>query len=834
MADRLVFHTAFFNLVAGKRQDSADTFRLNPNLRDHSGERIAFFGVTEAAPIGPMGARARRLVLDVVEGEYISRFDIAPGARLKLAIEAAQQALLNEFSGHVRVGLTVLVLEGESVYLLQVPPGLAYVLHDGTLHSISAGQPDEEEFAFALGSAQEPCVSLFKDAVEPGDVIALASSWFARHVGADDLRAAFAERGAAEISKVLMEEVRHIGAKDASCITLEADAEREVARQAEIDTGSNLRPSPRVTVWDYVDDAVGSLAYIWRRTKAELAPPRRGRRLEHGESGMAATLTKGPEASRAAAETLPAYADNGLEDESVMEDIPGTITPTDRSGGPEHGTDEIPIVGGEQPQPDRYDTGSLERSGDPSGPHTEMEEVNAFMRRTVDVGSVSPPVQGFPDTTTEPERIYPGTSRSSPRRQNGYGALSSETMAASPRGTRRRRAGTRARSLPNMPPALVLWSGAGVALVLLMILLIVMTLGGGTNYAAAARSRADQAVAAYHRGKPALASKELAGAWTDIGRAGKNNASAQDINSATSYVQAASDTIHGVIRPPARLVTRFTATRSMPGQIATGIPDLFVLDMKRQEVWAVDPSRAGAVPTPAAKNGDTSYNTGNGNQTAWTDPRLLASNGHAIVSLDAHYKVLVQDPTAGTAVLTVEALSPPSGGRLTASTTWQGNLYLLDAGNGQVWRYIGTNNSYSPFLTTPEARLLKPGGQMRKGVSVAVAHASIYIALTDGQLLRFTQDKKTPTLDSQAAFPLSLPIVFRHATQVYARDDLKTIFLVNSWAGKIVELNTAGVYERTVVVPKRLITGMRQITVSNNGATIYFLSRRNLYSIPVS
>ena len=187
MTERLVLASDFFNIADKRRQDSADTFRVSPELRSHAGDVAAFYAVTEASTPGPMGSRARRLVVEVMQSEYASRFDLSPGARLKNAARAAHTELLKEFSGHVRVGISVLVADEHALYLLQVPPAQAYVLQQGSLHSVTAAQPKKSTaFSFSIGSTDEPYTSLFRDTIEPGDAIVLCGSWVANELEPED------------------------------------------------------------------------------------------------------------------------------------------------------------------------------------------------------------------------------------------------------------------------------------------------------------------------------------------------------------------------------------------------------------------------------------------------------------------------------------------------------------------------------------------------------------------------------------------------------------------------------------------------------------------------
>ena len=140
MDEELVLLTSYFNLAGGRRQDNADTFRVEPSVASATARdgTAALYIVSEASASGQIGLRARRRVADVILWEYGKRSDEAPIPRIKAAIRSAHEVIAAEFDGHVSVGVTVMAVEDDSVFLGQVAPAQVYVLHDGSLHSISA------------------------------------------------------------------------------------------------------------------------------------------------------------------------------------------------------------------------------------------------------------------------------------------------------------------------------------------------------------------------------------------------------------------------------------------------------------------------------------------------------------------------------------------------------------------------------------------------------------------------------------------------------------------------------------------------------------------------
>ncbi|HCG02606.1 MAG TPA: hypothetical protein DEV93_18940, partial [Chloroflexi bacterium] len=138
--DQLVLLTSYFNLAGGRRQDTADTFRVESSIPSSSSPDgvAALYVVTEASAGGHMGPRARRLAADTIAWEYQQNADVPPPQRLKGAFRAAHEQISQESDGHVAVGASVIAVEADSIYLAQTSPGQVYVLHDGQLHSIAS------------------------------------------------------------------------------------------------------------------------------------------------------------------------------------------------------------------------------------------------------------------------------------------------------------------------------------------------------------------------------------------------------------------------------------------------------------------------------------------------------------------------------------------------------------------------------------------------------------------------------------------------------------------------------------------------------------------------
>lgn len=846
MNDRLVLSSSYFNMSGGRRQDSADTFRVLASLQTHAGDEAALYAVSEASAPGPMGARARRLVIDVIQGEYASRFDLAPGLRLRAAVESAHAELLNEFQGHVRVGLTALVADGPSLYLLQVPPAQSYVVHDGDLHSVSADPAKGSvPFAHSLGGPTDPSIALFRDTMEPSDVIVLCSSWFATELEPEELRSSFALEEPDVIIDDLYTRARRRSGRDVTCIAVQAVAYDHGAMEA------STHKDQTETIWEQVDDAVASLAYVWQKTLVELSPAgpraahRRGRKpVEAGTSDSAASSNGEPAGAHVITQSATS-ANAPIEGIKAAE-----------ADHVEHGTEELPILDVEGPgfeelgeTPELGDASPSQgikedESGAPARPRqreAELQDVNSFIRNTLNLGKVAPPVQGFPDMNVAPERIYPAGSADGSRRPRRFGDVlrpnrreagaRAKTPVIQPRlrGLERPRPSIR---VSAVPPAVWLWSAAGVALVVLVVLGALLLFPGGT-VAANYTLRAKTTAARVHRTTSlSLQKRDLRHALKFLRMAKRHGSTNGQLAAARRFIQNESDFVYNIVRVPSPSPKAFRTSAlspslvaslgrriaGRPAQLAGGSSSLFALSFIRHQLFIVG-NPANHRITGWATPGDSF------SSVIWHDPIQLTSNGNTLVALDSNYDLLTYTPGVSSQGAIEVLQAPASTTHIVSSTTYATNYYILDTLAGQIWRYYGSgtggyDSQATGYLNTSQPRLVS------NATSVAI-DGNVYVALKNGKVLKFSGGH-------QVKFSLRLPFALPHLSQIYTAPSLHWLFLVDGRSGRILEVGKRGRYIRTLILPPSLAQHLGQITISSAGDKIYFASGHSIYRVAVT
>lgn len=862
MDDELVLLTSYFNLANGRRQDTADTFRVDPSLPSSTSPdgTASLYIVTESSTSGHIGPRARRLAADTIAWEYSTHGDVAPASRLKGALRTAHEEVQREFDGHVSVGVSVIAVEHNDVYLAQVPPSQVYVLHEGNLHSIPAAMGGSSPFSNAVGSTAAPKILVFRDEIAAGDVLSLCSSWFNRTADPDELRECFGAGTADDIAECLLDLAKQHDVRDASVIVIEAALSSDLE-------GVSRNPETH-GFSEQLDMAVQSLAGVGRMLWQELQVKPAGR-PGNGRAGASEIDL--------ADEHTTVHTPRGrtpLEEEMTTEIPrvdPGRTAPPEEgqresfnpdatavwdlseldaaqaptSPPPDGTTQEVPAVSPEmeaaaadetvaeevrQPRGRRYREEYDEPTAEPTEePRSEIDQINQRLQVDLDdMSDVIPPVQAFPETgSTEPSRIY-ATSKdiqSVNRRPRRFGNMARPGGRDSAVATPVLRPGLsdinlRERVPPQTPPA-VIWVAAAVILLLAAFAgykILKRGHSAATNpYPALARTEIARAAAATD---PGVQDRHLAKAQTDIRLAAQNGDPKADIAALNRQLQTTADTVHHITRETAPiLIADFTRTTgSNPTQLVTSPDTLYVLDSGTKKVYSLPPT-PGASPTVIVQSGDQ-YN----GFTIGT-PQEVGSAGPIALVYDDH-NTLVRDNAGNKTAVSLTQPSPAQ--KITQMVGFNTDIYLLDVAGNQIWRYPDSavaNNPPTGFFSpnTPD---------IGQAVSFTVDSTDMYILKTNGQVLKYDeqsagQQKYSPSFRQ----PLTKP------SFIFTDDGLKYIWIADPGTGRIVQINKAtGAYVRAYVSGSAGmdLSSIKGLTVQSGGKTLYVLTGNKIYSFPIA
>jgi hypothetical protein len=905
MEDELVLLTSYFNLAGGRRQDNADTFRVDPSLQSATSPDgvAALYVVTESTTGGQMGPRARKLAADTVAWEYSSHGDVPPASRLRSALKTCHEAVLREFEGHVSVGISVVAVERDSIYLAQVAPGQVYVVHEGSLHSVPAVAEGSSPFSRSLGASAGPKITVFRDQIGPGDVLALTSSWFHRGADPDEIRECFGAGTADDIAECILDMAKQHDVRDSSVIVIEA------ALGSELEVDSDEDPAPSFV--EQIDTAVASLAGVGRMIWDEFrtVPPAEdreelglGRRRERRPAVAEADPDDGSVAVRERDQRS-----NGARpiqrDDPTMEvpqvnpqatdptGMPALIEveehPTYQAGRPrrDQPTEEMPIPSAEtyeEPAPE-YETppepqyesreermaeppaerdvdaeraGAAEeirqRRGRRRGSHsiirqdrrrqsqaepepepapayrTEMDQVNARIHSDPDIGDAVPPVQAFPDTSTEPSRIYATNKdiQAVNRRPRRFGGIArpvggdplSSTPVIRPNGL-----GDidLRRSVSRPVPGPIVWLGVMACFLLFAVALVLYLKHRPHTVAVNPYPKLVQKdlSAALAATTPTLQDGYLAKANQNLSLAAQHGSTRAYVQRMRARILSASDSLHHITREtnPVTLADFSKFPQARPTQIATSPGLVFVLDAGRKSVFSVTPN-ATSNPALVVQAGETDSGFTIG------VPQQVATAGATALVLDDH-DVLVR--ATGAAKTATSLTAGAQNLKVAAIANTGPDVYMLDTGSGQLWRY---QYGVAGFNPPPQAFFTSNKPDLTRARSLAFDSTSLYVLDTSGVVKKFDIATANPQpFTLHARTPLKAP------SAVFTDVGLNNVWVADPPTGRIIQLDKAGNYQRTYMSASSSmnLTKIESIAVGPAGNTLYVLSGSRLYDFPV-
>lgn len=169
--------------------------------------------------------------------------------------------------------------------------------------------------------------------------------------------------------------------------------------------------------------------------------------------------------------------------------------------------------------------------------------------------------------------------------------------------------------------------------------------------------------------------------------------------------------------------------------------------------------------------------------------------------------------------------------RPVAMATFQGNLYILDAGEsgggatGQVWRY--TPSAGGGYDAPPQGWVLGDTAFLRSATGFAVDGA-IWISRDDGAIVRLIGGRPEPF----AAAGLPAPI--EHAAAVATAPAFRSLYVLDSGARRLVQLSKAGAFEAEVADVALPEDAVRGLWVEEAAGLAYVLTQQRLQEVPLA
>lgn len=199
------------------------------------------------------------------------------------------------------------------------------------------------------------------------------------------------------------------------------------------------------------------------------------------------------------------------------------------------------------------------------------------------------------------------------------------------------------------------------------------------------------------------------------------------------------------------------------------------------------------------------------------DAAFASLNGGLVFIYSSDKGILRFDST--NSKLSVVAKKDSDWGEIKDIYGFAGNIYVLDSGKGQIWKYLPTADGYSdkrPYLNSGVKADFS-------GVLKMQIESSIYVLKSGGEVLRFTRGDKDNFslggLDKGAKDPKSL----------FISSDTDNLYLLDSGNSRLLILTKTGAY-------KGQITGSRfatatDLVVDEKNKKVYLLDGSKIFQV---
>jgi len=245
---------------------------------------------------------------------------------------------------------------------------------------------------------------------------------------------------------------------------------------------------------------------------------------------------------------------------------------------------------------------------------------------------------------------------------------------------------------------------------------------------------------------------------------------------------------------------------------------LYVLDLGQQQVLRIPPpEQTDEKPQVVLMQGQVfaGHTVVELVDMAWMSPRGGADGRLVVLARDGVLWMLEPEGAAGQALPEAEAW-----GRPVALSTFEGNVYVLDAGRDQIWKYVPSATGY----TSPAVAWLESPTSLRATVDMAIDGA-IYVLDAEGDIRKFAAGRRV----GFAVQGLDRP--FKDPAALFTTPQLTALYVVDPGNRRIVELDKSGAFRRQWLAPlaSTALDEPSGLFVDQAGRRIYVLSGQRLY-----
>ncbi len=154
---------------------------------------------------------------------------------------------------------------------------------------------------------------------------------------------------------------------------------------------------------------------------------------------------------------------------------------------------------------------------------------------------------------------------------------------------------------------------------------------------------------------------------------------------------------------------------------------------------------------------------------------------------------------------------------------FNGNLYMLDPGAGQVWRYAPRGDGYAD---APEAYFAKPVSSTAKAIDIAI-DGSIYVLGSDGQLAKYLGGEPATFQIGGLVEPLRQPSVV--AVDGNVTDS--SLYVADQATGRVVQFRPDGKFVRQFRATGVALDAISDMLIDEQNNRLFVISRGALYTM---
>lgn len=353
----------------------------------------------------------------------------------------------------------------------------------------------------------------------------------------------------------------------------------------------------------------------------------------------------------------------------------------------------------------------------------------------------------------------------------------------------------------------------GVLLFLVLITGIVLTYKSKkeAETSAAFKKSFETAFSEYNKAR-SLKDLDAAGASTSLNTASAELASALKIypkdSQALELKKTIDETSGEILRVfqvsdlPLWLDLGFIKERMTSTELSLSLGKLLLLDDGKKVLAMVDlKNKSQQILSGGEKLGEAKWASLNGN-VAW-----VFSADKGVIRVDGKSQ-------ASSAVIKPDS----SWGEIRQIYGFAGNVYLMDAGSNQIWKYLPVEGGYSE-----KRAYFKEGVKVNlSGVKRLHIDSSVWVLSDDG-LAKYTQG----SLDFFSPSGLDKP--WQNPRSFFVSDRTDYLYLLDSGNDRMLVLDKKGVYQAQYQSDK--LGGVSDLVVDEEGKQAYFLEGSKIYSL---